>query len=700
MMPQILLKLIEQCQDEDAVVGEFAELISQDPAMASAVLSVAYSGAYHHSGGRKADLGQALAAVGIDIVKTLIITESVFQTFNDFSHPGTIDLRGFWKHSLTSAEMARDIAIRMGHSHVEEAYLAGLLHDVGRLGLMAAAPQEYAANFHAKDDAKLCWVEQRTLQMTHAEAGASIIERWQLDSFLADSVQYHHEPPARVANAHPLIRIVMLAHLMSSGDPDESALGEVGALCGLQAPDIEAIRSKAEAKVAQVASALGIDLTGADDIPSKMSCLAPLPAVPHDATQHRLNEEMRNMVLATNAGRSFARQADIAGLLETVSGSARILFDFNDVFLMLSDRSGQSLIGKPGIGQAKRLAEFSVSLTAGGLVADAALARRVAILRRNGELLSLAEEQLLGMLRAECVLCLPMTAGGRCIGVLAGSAGEQQATKLQRRERFLLAYGSQAAAALESAYSRQAEMKRRIAGIADQYQTATRKAAHEVNNPLAIIKNYLGILDGRLRKQDIVLGEVAILNEEIDRVGQIVHGLAGLRSASPQTGAELGRVVREVVRLFQDTEFMPPSVSIQMDLQDGETLLESSVDILKQVLMNLLKNAVEALPAGGRIEITDNGHVNRDGRLYAELRVRDTGTGIPSDILARLFSPVPSTKGGQHRGLGLSIVHSLVHKMNGTIMCRSNSKGTSFDLLLPVRTKPAWPADAEVRHYG
>jgi putative nucleotidyltransferase with HDIG domain len=700
MMPQILLKVLEQCQDENTAVSELAELISQDPGMASTVLSVAYSGAYYCAGARKADLGQALAAVGIDVVKTLIISESAFHTFNDFSHPGTMDLRGFWKHSLTSAEMARDIAVKMGHSHLEEAYLAGLLHDVGRLGLMAAAPQEYAPNFYAKDDAKLCWVEQRTLQITHAEAGASIIERWQLDSFLADSVQYHHEPPARVAHAHPLIRIVMLAHLMSSGDTDEAALAEVCDLCGLQATDIEAIRGRAEAKVAQVASALGIDLTGTDDIPVQVPRMAPQPAAQRNATLDRLNEEMRNMMLAANAGRSFARQVDIAGLLETVSGSARILFDFNDVFMMLSDRSGQSLIGKPGIGQAKRLAEFSIFLTAGGLVADAALARRVVILRRNGELLSLAEEQLLGMLRAECVLCLPMTAGGRCIGVLAGSAGEQQATELQQRERFLLAYGSQAAAALQSAYSSQAEIERRIAGIADQYQTATRKAAHEVNNPLAIIKNYLGILDGRLRKQDIVLGEVAILNEEIDRVGQIVHGLAGLRSASGHTAAELGRAVREVVRLFQDTGYMPPSVSIHTELQDSEVLLESSVDILKQVLMNLLKNAVEALPTGGRIEITDNGQVNRDGRLYAELRIRDTGPGIPSDILAKLFSPVPSTKGGQHRGLGLSIVHSLVHKMNGTIMCRSNSKGTSFDLLLPVRTKPAWPADAEVRHYG
>jgi HD-like signal output (HDOD) protein len=83
--------------------------------------------------------------------------------------------------------LARDIARRLEYSHLEEAYLAGLLHNVGRLALLAAAPKEYTFNFMARDDEDLCAVEQRTLQITHSEAGAWLIERWQLDSFLADA---------------------------------------------------------------------------------------------------------------------------------------------------------------------------------------------------------------------------------------------------------------------------------------------------------------------------------------------------------------------------------------------------------------------------------------------------------------------------------------------------------------------------------
>jgi putative nucleotidyltransferase with HDIG domain len=100
--------------------------------------------------------------------------------------------------------VAKDAAKAINYPQVEEAYLAGLLHDVGRLALLAAAPEMYHFNFHAPDGDNLCTVEQRTLQISHAEAGAWLIERWQMDSFIADAVLYHHESAARLESAHPL----------------------------------------------------------------------------------------------------------------------------------------------------------------------------------------------------------------------------------------------------------------------------------------------------------------------------------------------------------------------------------------------------------------------------------------------------------------------------------------------------------------
>ena len=191
-MPQILIKLIAHLQADDAGMPELAALIAKDAGMTSKILGVANSSAYHRNG-RVVSLEQSLVSLGTDMIKTLVISESVFQTFSSFPHSGSTDLRAFWKSSLSAAVMARALARAMAYPHAEEAYLAGLLHNVGRLALLATAPKEYAFNFTARDDAALCAVEQRTLQITHAEAGAWLIERWHLDSFLADSVLYHHD---------------------------------------------------------------------------------------------------------------------------------------------------------------------------------------------------------------------------------------------------------------------------------------------------------------------------------------------------------------------------------------------------------------------------------------------------------------------------------------------------------------------------
>jgi len=342
-MPQILIKLIEHLQADDLGMQELAALVSKDAGMTGKILGVANSSAYHRASSRSVGLEQSLVALGTDMIKTLVISESVFQTFNNFPHSGSTDLRSFWKHSLTAAVIARDLAKRMEYAHVEEAYLAGLLHNVGRLALLATAPKEYAFNFTARDDEDLCAVEQRTLQITHSEAGAWLIERWHLDSFLADSVLYHHEPSSRLENAHPLIRIVRLAHLMSTHAADDAVIAESMALCGLVQDDVDAVYAAAARQVDKAAAHLGIDLAGADDIPTPPAYAPPPP----DPVQQRLSEEVRNLVLVSEVGQTFARQQGESGLLESMTRSARILFDFDNTVILLENPTGHALVGAP-----------------------------------------------------------------------------------------------------------------------------------------------------------------------------------------------------------------------------------------------------------------------------------------------------------------------------------------------------------------
>jgi signal transduction histidine kinase len=315
--------------------------------------------------------------------------------------------------------------------------------------------------------------------------------------------------------------------------------------------------------------------------------------------------------------------------------------------------------------------------------------------------LSIAEEQLFRMLGTESLVCVPLVAGARCLGVMIGGVASWQVAGCKKRERFLQSFGTQAASALETALSERGHARRQLAHVAEEYREASRRVVHEVNNPLSIIKNYLSVLDGKLARREPVAGEMSILNEEIDRVGQLVNSLADLPpvEVGPRP-TDVGKVAAEVVRLFRATDFVPPSVEIVVNMLDDATRIEGDADILKQVLVNLVKNAVEALlETGGRIEIASRGHVNRERTLYLELVVSDTGPGLSRDVLANLFSAVKSTKDGAHHGLGLSIVHSLVKKLHGHIACRSGRTGTSFEILLPAyaggaTTAPALPARA------
>ena len=683
-MPQILLKLIEQCQTDEVGMAALAELVSKDPGMTGKILAIANSSAYHRGNrdNRKAGLEQALITLGTEMIKTLVISESVLHVFNNFSHANSTDLRAFWKHSLTSALLARSIAESMRYPHAEEAYLAGLLHDVGRLALLATAPKEYGVNFHAPDDDALCELEEETLRITHQEAGAWLIERWNLDSFLSDSVLYHHESSARLGNVPPLIKIVLLAHLLSDNDPQVPAVKEAATLCGIDEADLEIIAAGALAQVQKSAQCLGIELDGTEPLPSS----APREAScsPVIAVKTQLSDEVRNWVLASEAGRSLSSQREESSLLEAMTRSARILFDFEDTAVLKMDSTSRLLVGIPAGENRQRLGGFSVALSSGGGVAEAALQRRTAIISNDGNPLGIAEEQLLRIVGTDALVCLPLTSRGRCFGVLVGGISAWQIEGFKKREGFLRAFAEQAAISLETVLGRSEETTRRVDAVAERFRHASRKIAHEVNNPLSIIKNYLGILDSKLERQEPVSGEIPILNEEIDRVGSIIREYAEIDLATQDEPAEVNHVIRDVVRLFKDTEYLPDAVKIVACPQELPTEIDIGPDTAKQILINLVKNAIEAMRSG-EVRIINNGHVNRDGTLYIEVCVIDDGPGMSPAVLRNLFHPVQTTKGNGHQGLGLNIVHGLVEQNRGRIACRSSSKGTRFEVLLPAR---------------
>jgi signal transduction histidine kinase len=403
-----------------------------------------------------------------------------------------------------------------------------------------------------------------------------------------------------------------------------------------------------------------------------------------NAVQQRLNDEIRHMTMAAEVGRSYARQKDDTQLLKVIRQSAHILFDMEDTIILLMNDNGRSLVGVSVGEQRQRLSEFSIPLAKGGGISESALQNCVAFLKRSGAPLGLAEDQLCRIFDVECLVSVPLTAGGKCLGVLVAGVTKLHLAELQSRDRFLRAFGMQAAAALNDASRERGEMDRRIASVREEHIASSRRVLHEVNNPLAIIKNYLGVLDEKLERQEPVGDAISILNEEIDRVSNILTEFVGSASSEPPSKVEINRIANNLIRLFRESKFLPSSVEIVARLSDQDCVVEGTADTIKQILVNLIKNAVEAMPKGGRIEIINAGRFKRGDKTYFLLCIKDNGPGIPSELRSRIFLPLQSTKAGANRGIGLSIVHGLVKKLGGEIEFTSAVGATEFKIYLPA----------------
>ena len=675
-MPQVLLQLITHCESDEAGMASLAQILANDAALSTKVLRVATSPAYHR-GAHAARLEHALTTIGMDMVRTLLITESVYQTFNQVGAAHDIDLRAFWKHSISTGIAARAVAQKLGYAHVEEAYLAGLLHDIGRLALVTAMPEEYALNFFALDDLALCAAEERTLEITHADAGALLLERMNLDSFIADSLRYHHDVLTHLQTAHPLVRTIAIADaLTSSAALKEDGLQTIARQTGISEQDLLECMS-VDDQVQAIAKSLGIEPPGPDSHPPQ-----PASSRTKHASGNPLGLKVRDLMLASKATEGLDRYKETDACMQAIVGAAVILFDFSDALIFTASSLGKVLAPVALPEGRQRLSGLTLPLDG---VSVAALSARTGDVhfhfpQQKG---SVAEEQLLRLLGVDSLVALRLGVASGQTAVLLGATDAAGIHYLQGRKQLLRDFGSQAGAALERVLQRTRTESEEIAG---QFRLASQRVAHEVNNPLSIIKNYLAVLNRKSDGKQPIAEELAIVAEEIDRVAQIINEFATSQQRTSDMTSDVGSALEYASRLFLDSKSINPGVRVRCHGARSGVKVKAAIDprTLNQILLNLIKNANEAMPDGGHIELHDKGIVHRDGRQYVMVSIRDTGPGIPAHVLSKLFTPVQSAKGGAHRGLGLSIVHELVGKSEGHIFCRSGSTGTIFEILLPV----------------
>lgn len=166
--------------------------------------------------------------------------------------------------------------------------------------------------------------------------------------------------------------------------------------------------------------------------------------------------------------------------------------------------------------------------------------------------------------------------------------------------------------------------------------------------------------------------------------------LRSLTEAADEPGqddrTDLNTLIRDVANLLRPTLIKPAQLKLELTLDNAIPTIAAARNSVKQILVNLVKNAAEALGAGQTITIQTEDSIYIGNEPFVAIVVADDGPGLPPQILAALFEPVTSTKGKGHSGLGLSITKRLVDELRGRITCRSNAaQGTQFQILIPRR---------------
>lgn len=232
------------------------------------------------------------------------------------------------------------------------------------------------------------------------------------------------------------------------------------------------------------------------------------------------------------------------------------------------------------------------------------------------------------------------------------------------------------------ATSRQLILSEKLAAVGE----ITASVAHEINNPVAVIQGNLDLLREILGENAAAAEtEFRLLDEQVHRISVIVGRL--LQFARPEEYAgwaertDPRQVVADCLPLVRHL-LSSGRVELRQDCRSTRQLLMNRIE-LQQVLINLIVNAIHAMPEGGVVAI-ETGDADLDGAPGVRIVVRDTGVGMDAATLARVFEPFFSTRGASGTGLGLAICRRLVDRQGGRIDARSEpGAGTTFTIWLP-----------------
>ncbi|MCD6160806.1 MAG: HDOD domain-containing protein [candidate division Zixibacteria bacterium] len=216
--PIVFTQIIKAINDPNTPIEKLAKIISEDPAITAKILKLTNS-AFYGIPKTVANINEAIKIIGLEAVKSLVVSTSVFGMFSKNKNICNDYLESFWRHSLLTGFMAKILVSIIKVDTFEEAemsFLAGLLHDIGKLIIAINMEKEYAEIESIMTNDKSLTAadaETKVLEFTHADIGEYLLNEWNIPDQVGNSVLYHHD--SRIVETQPKVALIHIADYLS-----------------------------------------------------------------------------------------------------------------------------------------------------------------------------------------------------------------------------------------------------------------------------------------------------------------------------------------------------------------------------------------------------------------------------------------------------------------------------------------------------
>ncbi len=213
-LPTIFIKVNELIDDPTSCAADLGRIIEKDQALTSKLLRLANS-AFYGFPSQIETVTRAITIIGFKQLKDLVLAASVRSAFNQFGKDSPINMKNFWEHSIACGIASRVLAVYKGEKSPESYFVAGFLHDFGRLVILEHFSKKYMEVYNiAKSENRLAnEIEKEIFGFTHADIGAELIKAWNLPKSLGEAIAHHHDP-SNSQNYQDLTAIVHIANII------------------------------------------------------------------------------------------------------------------------------------------------------------------------------------------------------------------------------------------------------------------------------------------------------------------------------------------------------------------------------------------------------------------------------------------------------------------------------------------------------